>query len=237
MIRLVIFLILLPFVTAAEPCETAEHKGSTYVICTADLSRHRIDLHLTGPDGSPLYTFAAMEAAGGAALFAMNAGMYHRDRAPVGLYIEDGHQSAPLVTRAGPGNFGMLPNGLLCIEGARARVIESRAYAADPPDCTHATQSGPMLVIDGDLHPRFIPDSPYTAVRNGVGATPDGERVHFVISEGPVPFHDLATLFRDRLGVRDALYLDGRVSKLHAPVMGRSDRGLPMGPIVAVRPR
>ena len=32
-----------------------------------------------------------------------------------------------------------------------------------------------------------------------------------------VNFHDFGRLFRDRLGVPNALYLDGKVSRLHAP--------------------
>ncbi len=118
----------------------------------------------------------AMLAEDGAQLaFAMNAGMYHADRAPVGLYIENGTEIAPLVASAGPGNFGLLPNGVFCIRETRADVIETLDFAADPPACTFATQSGPMLVIDGKLHPRFLVDSDSRHVRNGVGTSVDGQ--------------------------------------------------------------
>ena len=219
---------------AEDICRATEHRGRAFTICTADLDRHRIDLHLNGPDGAPLGGFEALEAAGGPVLMAMNAGMYHADRAPVGLYVEDGAEAARIVTREGPGNFGMLPNGVFCVAEDGAAVIESRTFAAAPPACRHATQSGPMLLIDGAVHPRFLPDSPSRNVRNGVGVA--GRAVHFVISDEPVTFHEMATLYQG-LGVRDALYFDGRVSRLHAPGRGRSDRGRRLGPMVAVRPR
>jgi uncharacterized protein YigE (DUF2233 family) len=171
---------------------------------------------------------------GGRLAFAMNAGMYHADRSPVGLFVAEGVQVTPLVTAAGPGNFGMLPNGVFCIGADRFAVIESRAFAAAAPQCRHATQSGPMLVIDGALHPRFIPGSPSRHVRNGVGVSADGQRAVFAISDGPVSFDRFARLFRDGLGLRDALYLDGSISRLHAPGLGRSDGGFPMGPVVGL---
>jgi len=222
---------------AGAVCRPMAHDGQDYTICEvgpgADLR-----LFLTAPDGLPYGTFeraaAALEAEGRTLAFAMNAGMFHPDRSPVGLYVEDGQERARIVTRAGPGNFGMLPNGVFCILADGYAVIESRAYAAAPPDCRHATQSGPMLVIGGALHPRFLPDSTSRFYRNGVGVSPDGSRAYFAISATPVTFHEFARLFRDGLGVRDALYLDGKVSRLHAPGLGRSDIGFPMGPIVGL---
>nr|WP_238941270.1 phosphodiester glycosidase family protein [Jannaschia sp. Os4] len=219
---------------AEEACRGVEHRGKPFTVCSADLSEHRIDLHLRDAAGAVLGEFAALP---GDTLFAMNAGMYHPDRRPVGLYVEDGAEAARIVTSHGPGNFGMLPNGVFCIGDDAARVIESRAYAADPPACRDATQSGPMLLIDGAVHPRFIADSTFTNLRNGVGVSPDGGLAHFAISDRPVTFHEMATLFRDELGVRDALYFDGRVSRLFAPGIGRDDPGRRMGPIVAVSPR
>jgi len=224
--------------TAAQACEQVTHRDRSFTVCTADLTTQNIALRLNGSDGMPLGSFVALEQATDASvIFAMNAGMYHADRRPVGLYIEDGMTIRPIVTRAGPGNFGLLPNGVLCVRDGRADVIESRAFAADPPACRQATQSGPMLVIDGALHPRFLPDSPSSKIRNGVGATPDGKIAYFVISDQPVTFYQMATLYRDVLGVRNALFLDGSVSRLYAPALERSDPGRQMGPIVVVTER
>ena len=223
---------------AAAACESVEHRGRGFTVCTADMATQSIEMELAGPDGRPLGSFAALEEAVEAPIaFATNAGMYHPDRRPVGFYVQDGVQSAPLVTRAGPGNFGLLPNGVFCVREGRADVVETLAFAARPLACAQATQSGPMLVIDGALHPRFLPDSPSAKIRNGVGASPDGRTVHFVVSDGPVTFHEMATLYRDVLGVENALFLDGSVSRLYDPASGRADLGRPMGPMVVVTER
>jgi uncharacterized protein YigE (DUF2233 family) len=215
-------------------CRTETFDDLPFTVCEAAPGSD-LRLFLQGRDGV-LGTFAAVNAglaaSGDTLVFAMNAGMYHRDRRPVGLYVQDGVEVAPLVTSAGPGNFGLVPNGVFCV-GTSFAVIETLAFAADRPACTYATQSGPMLVIDGALHPRFIEDSPSTYIRNGVGVAPDGTAV-FVISDRAVNFHSFARFFRDGLGVPNALYLDGSISRLFAPQVDRNDAGFPMGPIVGL---
>ena len=89
-----------------------------------------------------------------------------------------------------------------------------------------------MLVIGGQLHPRLIPDSDSTFIRNGVGVSADGTRAVFVISDDRVSFHRFARFFRDALGLPDALYFDGKISRLYAPAIRRNDFGFAMGPIV-----
>lgn len=221
---------------AAERCKTERFEDIGFTWCRIDLAKEQLRLWLYGPDGLPYGSFDRLNgtlAEDGKTLgIAMNAGMYHRDRAPVGHYVENGSEVARLITSEGPGNFGLLPNGVLCLQGDRAEVIESRAFAATAPGCAFATQSGPMLLIEGALHPRFLPKSDSRHIRNGVGVRAGGREVVLVIAEDPVNFHRFARFFRDRLGVRDALFLDGTVSKLFAPELGRNDVGLPMGPIL-----
>jgi len=123
-------------------------------------------------------------------------------------------------------------NGVLCVQDGRADVIETLRFKAEAPTCTYATQSGPMLVIDSKLHPRFLSDSTSRYVRNGVGTSADGRTVTFAISNRPVTFYAFGTLFRDVLNLPNALYFDGNISRLHAPHIGRSDIGVAMGPII-----
>lgn len=228
-----LWLACLASVAQAVECSDLTVEGNRFTICEVDPAREELSLFLRDGQGDVLGSFGAVEKDRGRALsFAMNAGMYHEDRRPVGLFIQDGKEHARLVTRAGPGNFGLLPNGVFCVEKTRARVIETLTYAGDTPDCTHATQSGPMLVINGALHPRFLEDSTSRFVRNGVGTSNDGKRVVFAISNNAVTFHEFGRLFRDTLGLPQALYFDGSVSRLHAPGLGRSDRGRRLGPIV-----
>ncbi|MFP7672119.1 phosphodiester glycosidase family protein [Marivita sp. S0852] len=223
---------------AATGCEERIFDGLRYTACTADAGTDDIRLFLDSPSGDKFGQFSAVDAAlkdkGQRLAFAMNGGMYHDDRAPVGHYIENGQERMRVIPNAGPGNFGLLPNGVFCVQDTRADVIETLTYDDNRPDCRFATQSGPMLVIDGELHPRFLPDSSSRYVRNGVGTSEDGTRVVFVITDQAVTFHEFGRIFRDDLGVPQALFLDGSVSRLHAPQLNRSDFGRWLGPIIGV---
>lgn len=230
-------LFALPLPAAAESCRTEAFEGARYSVCEARAGDD-LRLFLKGTDSAPLLGFDRVEAElateGRKLAFAMNAGMYHPDRSPVGLYIENGVVEREIVTSDGPGNFGLLPNGVFCIGDGRFAVIESRAFAKAPPDCRFATQSGPMLVIGGKLHPNFLPSSDSLHYRNGVGVSADGQTASFVLSDGRVNFDRFARFFRDVLKVPEALYFDGNISRLYAPDLGRNDLGLPMGPMVGL---
>lgn len=231
-------LALWPNFAGAEPaCERVEHREKSFTVCTVSIASDPLRLFLYSEEDAPFGHFSTLnrtlEDQGQELSFAMNAGMYHSDRAPVGLYVENGVETQGLITSAGPGNFGLLPNGLLCLQDGRADVIESLAFKANPRPCHSATQSGPMLVIDGALHPRFLPDGTSRYIRNGVGTMADGQTAIFAISNTPVSFHEFGTLFRDRLQTPNALYFDGNISRLYAPGLGRADAGFAMGPIIA----
>ena len=239
--KLLVALMLLaaPAWAAAEeaPCRQTEFDGVTFTLCEVAAGQ---DLRLFHSDvsGSLLGSFRAVDAMladeGKALAFAMNAGMYHPDRAPVGLYVEKGEERHGIVLPASQGTFGLLPNGVFCIRQDGFAVVESTAFDRSKPACRFATQSGPMLVIDGKLHPRFIPNSDSRYIRNGVGVSADGQRAVFAISEDSVNFDTFGRLYRDALKLPNALYFDGKVSRLYAPALRRSDMGLPMGPIVGL---
>lgn len=223
----------------AADCRVDTFEGDPYTICEVDLTRDALTLFLQNDAGAPFGYFSTIDDALASQNkrlgFAMNAGMYHEDRAPVGLYIEDGVQIQRLITSDGPGNFGLLPNGVLCLREGRADVFETLRFEAEAPHCTSATQSGPMLVIDGVLHPRFLPDSTSRFIRNGVGTARDGTLATFVISNTAVNFDSFGRLFRDHLGIDNALYFDGKVSRIRAPDLDRDDTGWTrLGPIIGV---
>lgn len=220
-------------------CRDITSGGVSYTVCTVDLRTHEVSLGWKAPGGEAygnLGSFArAAQRAGAPVSFAMNAGMYHADGRPVGLYVEGGRELAKASTARGPGNFHMLPNGVFYVTADRAGVLETRQYLKAKPAALHATQSGPMLVIDGKLHPRFQADGPSLKIRNGVGVR-DPNTVVFAISNEGVSFGAFARLFRDDLKCANALYLDGSISSLWAPG-SRQDEFWPVGPIVAARPR
>lgn len=231
-------LLALATMAQAVDCRDLSHDGNRYTICKVDTTREDLRLFLRDKSGAPFGQFSAIEAQlpqGQHLGFAMNAGMYHADRRPVGLYVEAGKTSeGRLLTGPSKGNFGLLPNGVFCIGDNRTDVIETLTFEQLQPDCDYASQSGPMLVIEGRLHRRFLPDSTSRFIRNGVGTNADGTRAVFAISNNPVTFHEFGRLFRDKLGLPSALYFDGKVSRLYAPSLDRSDLGFWLGPIVGV---
>jgi prepilin-type processing-associated H-X9-DG protein len=192
----------------------------------------------TRADGQPYASLGNLADApeGRGLLFAMNGGMYQTDLSPVGLYVEKGRELKKANTAAGPGNFHMKPNGVFYVGDTRAGVVETGRYLRERPRALFATQSGPMLVIDGRIHPRISEEGPSQKRRNGVGMR-DANTLVFAISDQPVSFGTFARLFKNELGCANALFLDGSVSSLYAPSAGRRDTFFPVGPIVAAFPK
>jgi len=221
---------------AQSACERIEFEGSRFTACRYRRGEDRIALFLD-PSGSPLRSLGALERHLGPRAdtlrFAMNAGMYDRAGRPIGLYIEDTRERRPLNTRNASGNFHLKPNGVFTVDAeGRVAVFTSDDY--EPSDAIQwATQSGPMLVIDGELHPRFSENGASLHVRNGVGVA-DADTAWFAITDEPVSFGRSARLFRDRLGCPNALFLDGAVSSLWDRPAGRRDAYPSLGPLLAV---
>jgi uncharacterized protein YigE (DUF2233 family) len=216
-----------------SPCGQQLFEGSRFTVC--DPGKGRIELVAAGPGESPIRRFDELEIRlgqrAGKVAFAMNAGMYDDDGRPIGLAIVAGQQKHAINLRKGGGNFHLMPNGVFQVhKDGRAEIIPSKKWKPSAPILL-ATQSGPMLVIGGKLHPAFEPDGSSRYIRNGVGIAPGGAPL-FVISTDPVSFGKFARFFRDRLKVRDALFLDGSVSALWDPANGRRDMTKPLGPMV-----
>jgi uncharacterized protein YigE (DUF2233 family) len=222
----------------AQPCRAREYASNAYTMCEVDLAQHTVRLYWKRSDGTPYAYLSSLprtlERESGRLLFATNAGMFDPDLKPVGLYVEQRREFVHTNTRSGYGNFHMKPNGVFYIAAGRAAVTETQAFLKQRPQADLATQSGPMLVINGRLHPRFDRGSTSLKARTGVGVRADG-KVIFAISQGEVSFDAFARLFRDGLNCPNALFLDGgSASSLYAPSVSGHGNILSLGPMLAV---
>jgi uncharacterized protein YigE (DUF2233 family) len=199
-----------------------------YDVVVVDLTRQSLRLYWRDAHGQALESFEALrglvEDRGEDLVFATNAGIYGKDQRPLGLHVADGVEERPLNRGRGGGNFFLVPNGVFSVEAGRARILTTEDYAASGARPDLAVQSGPLLLLDGALHPRFLVDSDSRYIRNGVGLRSPTEVV-FVLSNRPVNFHTFATFFRERLQCRDALYLDGTLSDFYLPALQRRPAG------------
>jgi uncharacterized protein YigE (DUF2233 family) len=150
-------------------------------------------------------------------VFAMNGGMYMEDRNPLGLFIKEGEMVRKLNTRKGYGNFYLKPNGVFYITASGQGFVCTTEKFRPGMDIRYATQSGPMLVTEGKIHPGFRKGSVNVYVRNGVGILPDG-RMFFAMSKKEVNLYDFAAYFLGK-GCRNALFLDGFVSRTYLPAL------------------
>jgi uncharacterized protein YigE (DUF2233 family) len=147
--------------------------------------------------------------------FAMNGGMYMKDNSPQGLFIENSTTFTPLDTLSGTGNFYLKPNGVFYLTKDNKAVVCQTKDFIDNGQINFATQSGPMLLVDGQIHQAFKKGSVNLNIRNGVGILPDN-RVIFAMSKQEVNFYDFAEFFKS-MGCKNALYLDGLVSRTYLP--------------------
>lgn len=225
---------------AAGPsaCKQVTFEDIPLTHCIADPAQHRIAMANLGADKQPFGSLAAFAASvdPGTIAFAVNGGMYGDDLKPIGYYVENGERITELNRGTGTGNFYMKPNGVFFGSGGTWRVLGSNTFfetVGDRPE--FGTQSGPLLLNEGKLHPEIQDNGPSRAIRNGVGVDAMG-RAHFVMSGAPISFGQLARYFRDDVKVAEALYLDGAVSSLWDPATGRLDKGR-VGPIIVVTKR
>jgi uncharacterized protein YigE (DUF2233 family) len=221
--------------SSASACKERTFEGDRFMVC--DAGTGRVELVAAARNETPLRNFSELEARLGSraanVAFAMNAGMFDEDGRPIGLAIVDGRQVRAINRRKGGGNFHLMPNGVFQVRrDGRAEVITSDKWKPSS-DIRIATQSGPMLVIGGKLHPAFDEDGESRHVRNGVGVGSDG-KPRFVISQDAVSLGKFARFFRDQLGCPNALFFDGAVSALWDPANHRRDVTVPLGPMVVV---
>lgn len=219
----------------ASACAPLTFEETAFTHCIADPKSHTIRTALTQQDGQPYGSLAAFAEQAGAdgIAFAMTGGAFGDDRRAIGYYVEDGERLSELDRGDGEGNFYMKPNGVFFGSADAWRVLATEDFFSSVRDRPQfGTQSGPMLVIGGKLHPDFEDDGASRTVRNAVGVDGQG-RAHFVIADDEVSFGKIARLYRDELGVPDALLLASTTSALWNPATGRLDTGR-AGPIIVV---
>jgi uncharacterized protein YigE (DUF2233 family) len=194
---------------------TVAHAGYDYRVVTIDLRHAQLDLFGQTPGYGDVATLGEISTflhdEGRDFVLGTNAGIFDKQRRPLGLHIEHGVERRAINRSTGWGNFYMKPNGVFWIDASGAHVADTDSW--QPTGARMATQSGPILVMDGELHPAFREHSTNLLLRSGIGVV-DQHTVVLAISVGVTRFWDFATLFRDVLGCTDALYLDGVISQL-----------------------
>ena len=220
---------------AVDPCRRENVANRPFIICQVDATKTTLSVRWQDESGTPFGSLSAMkreaDARGEHVIFAMNGGMYHQDLSPVGYFVENRKRLKKANTRPGPGNFHLLPNGIFYVDGKSVGVMETRAFLQRNRRPQFATQSGPMLIINGRLHPKFRHNSQSRKIRNGVGVKAGGRIAYFVLSEEPVTFYTFAKVFERHLKTPNALFLDGSISQLISTSVDRR-RPWPVGPII-----
>lgn len=202
---------------AAKPqLERIGAKGMLYTVYSVKPDEKNLRLHWLNPSTKkPYHSFSEvakyLRKKGEIMLFATNSGIFSPSYKPLGLHIENGKILSKINKARSGGNFALLPNGIFWLKGNKAGIQETWDYLKNDPNPTFATQSGPLLLLKGRIHPKFNAKSTSFKLRSGVGVCKDG-MVRFAISGAPVNFYTFASFFKDTLKCDDALYLDGSIS-------------------------
>ncbi|HYW08724.1 MAG TPA: phosphodiester glycosidase family protein [Longimicrobium sp.] len=207
---------------------TVRFGGATYLVAEADMRRVKLRmLHRGGAITSYGAAEAALRARGERMLLATNGGLFHGGL-PIGLHYEDGARVTPLDldTRPPPGrgggNYYSLPNAVLFQDRAgRVAIRESTRMRGLTGSVRDGLQSGPALLLDGDVH--RIARSPNVGVphdRRAAACVLGGETLVIVFARGRTTFPQLARFRREELRCRDALFLDANVPGIYLPGRG-----------------
>lgn len=218
--------------------ERITHIGKSYDVVKVDLNQTNLRMHWLDKSQQRHASLDNLKRALAAdqqyLSFAMNGGMYLKNGPPQGLYIENGKQVTPLDTiQNAYGNFYLQPNGVFFLKENEGGVISSNAFQQlNSSTIQYATQSGPMLIVDGNIHSAFREGSSNLHIRNGVGQISETELV-FIISNERVNLYEFAQLFKDHFKCPQALYLDGFVSRAYISDLKREDLDGNFGVIIS----
>jgi uncharacterized protein YigE (DUF2233 family) len=217
---------------------TINFEGHRYDVFPASYPRDKIRMFWKDDNGDKIKSLGNLKTEvskkGQQLVFATNGGMYMEDNSPLGLYIENGVEKSHInLSLNGKSNFYLQPNGIFFVSDSFARIVPTEKYIPFKDKALYATQSGPMLVIDGNINKAFSKGSSNTYIRNGVGIDNKGT-VIFAISNEAVNFYDFASFFKDALKCKNALFLDGSISRMYLPGLDRNDLGGDFGVIIGV---
>lgn len=208
--------------------ETIQHAGVDFRV--VHIAPENLQVVWKDAQGLPYQTFGRVQSSlkqqGKTLKFIINAGIFQPGGAPCGLHIEAAKELHPINLANAEGNFHLQPNGVMWIESTATTCAPRIASSPDfvkrrevirglsDTRITTAVQSGPMLLLDGKRHPAFKEGSPNRLHRNGVGVDANNRVVFAITADGQtVNFWDFAGLFL-QLGCRNALFLDGNLSKM-----------------------
>ncbi|MEM1195105.1 MAG: phosphodiester glycosidase family protein [Pseudomonadota bacterium] len=229
-----------PSASTQSACRQTSFEAIPLTHCIADPQEHAIAAVYGSANGPIPYgtlgAFAANAQATSQAntiAFAMNGGAFSDDLTPRGYLVSQGERLSPLNRASGEGNFYLKPNGVFFGTAGRWQILTTDRFFSSVRDRPQfGTQSGPMLLVDGELGAAISENGNSRAIRNGVGVDAEG-KAHFVISDAPLSFGQLARFFRDEVKATNALFLDANSSSLWDPATGRMDTGR-TGPILVV---
>ena len=211
-----LLVLLLSFSCRRELSEPESDKFASFVV---NPKVSNVEFYWKGNDGRAFKSIqnlkSYLEKKGKRLRFAMNGGMYEKDNLPKGLFVQNQKTLRELDIKDGSGNFYLKPNGVFYLTTDNTARVAQTSNFENNGEVRFATQSGPMLIIAGAINAQFAENSLNLNIRNGVCILPDNKIV-FAISRREVSFYELARYFKNQ-NCRDALYLDGFVSRLYLP--------------------
>jgi uncharacterized protein YigE (DUF2233 family) len=231
-----VFLSALLLIVVASFAFNAISPEEKIVSYTVDLKYQHLEMYWKNDNGEILRSIQQLkkhvEGKGEQLVFAMNGGIFMANWHPLGLFIQNGTVKKKLNTAKGAGNFYVMPNGVFYTTRNNIPFICKTSNFVWDKSIAFATQSGPMLVIEGKINTEFAKGSTKINIRNGVGILPDN-KIIFAISRTEVNMYDFADFFKAK-GCKNALYLDGYVSKMYLPEKNLSDTGGDFGVMIGL---
>lgn len=207
--------------------------------CKVDLRYEALRMFWKDGNKQPFNRFSRLKdwlaTQGEDVVCATNAGIFDQDYRPLGLYIENAIILRKLNEHKNAyGNFYLQPNGVFLVRDGQADIVDTDRISAEKeqilPGVLFATQSGPLLIQNGKINPLFPVESENRLIRNAV-CTISPYEIVLAISRGPISFYEFAK-FLQKIGCANALYLDGKISRMYPGA--DSDIGLGFGALIAV---